>query len=68
MNLVLCRRKYVGIWLLVFFCSIHVKFPMYVGGLKVKTSPIEGTYLFDTSKNSHFRPNLSEDLQQCIGA
>ncbi len=23
-------------------------------------------YLLDTSENSHFRPNLSEDLQQCI--
>ncbi len=32
----------------------------------IKTSPIEGTYLLDTSENSHFRPNLSEDLQQCV--
>ncbi len=46
---------------MVFFCSIFVKFPKYVGGLK--TSLIEGKYLLDTSENSHFRPNLSEDLQ-----
>ncbi len=31
----------------------------------IKTRPIEGKYLLDTSENSHFRPNLSEDLQQC---
>ncbi len=31
----------------------------------VKTSPIDGKYLLDTSENSHFRSNLSEDLQQC---
>jgi hypothetical protein len=30
----------------------------------IKTSPMEGTYLLDTSENSQFRQNLSEDLQQ----
>jgi hypothetical protein len=33
--------KYVGICLVVFFCCIHVKFPMYV---TVKTSSLHCTY------------------------
>jgi hypothetical protein len=33
----------------------------------IKTSPIDEKYLLDTSENSHFISNLSEDLQQCSG-
>jgi hypothetical protein len=48
---------------MVFFLLHTGKFSHVCRG--IKTSPIEGKYMLETSENSHIRSNLSEDLQQC---
>ncbi len=54
---------YAGKFFYVFFCSIQSQYFHVCMG--IQTSPIKGKYMLDTSEKSHFRPNLSEDLQQC---
>ncbi len=52
--------------LCIYFVPYKVIIPMYAGGFKqYQNSNTEGIYLLGASENSHFRPNLSEDLQQC---
>jgi hypothetical protein len=47
---------------LVYFVPYKINIHIYVGDLN---KPTKGKFLFDTRENSHIRPNLSEDLQQC---
>jgi hypothetical protein len=60
-------------FLVFYFVPYKVDIPMHVGEFfyvfilfYTKLIFPQGIYLLDTSENSRFRPNLSEDLQQCV--
>jgi hypothetical protein len=55
-------EKHVGIFLMFFLLHTKLIFPCMQGDLNKSNA---GIYLLDTNENSHFRPNLPEDLQQC---